>query len=95
MIENKFTTEHVAGYLEDSLIWNLSGISWVIIGAQTKPYKPPKIEWVQEIVEACDKAGIPVFLKNNLAPLFSHQDRLFFNYDEDIPEMLKLRQEIP
>ena len=39
-----------------------SGINWVIIGSQTKPYKPPKIEWVQEIVEACDKAGIPVFL---------------------------------
>jgi len=44
-------------------------IKWVIIGAQTKPYKPPKIEWVQEIVEACDKAGIPVFLKDNLYPL--------------------------
>ena len=47
-----------------------SGIKQVIIGAQTKPYKPPKIEWVQEIVEACDKAGIPVFLKDNLWPLF-------------------------
>ena len=29
----------------------------------------PKIEWVQEIVQACDKAGIPVFLKENLKPL--------------------------
>ena len=46
-----------------------AGISWVILGSQTKPYKPPKIEWVQEIVEACDKAGIPVFLKNNLKSL--------------------------
>ena len=46
-----------------------SGIKWVIIGAQTKPYKPPKIEWVREIVEACDKAGIPVFLKDNLRSL--------------------------
>ncbi len=26
----------------------------------------PKIEWVKEIVVACDKAGIPVFLKDNL-----------------------------
>ena len=26
----------------------------------------PKIEWVQEIVKACDKAEIPVFLKDNL-----------------------------
>ena len=47
-------------------IW---GINWLIIGAQTKPYKPPKIEWVREIVEAADKAGIPVFLKNNLMPI--------------------------
>jgi len=29
----------------------------------------PKIQWVEEIVRACDKAGIPVFLKNNLKPL--------------------------
>jgi protein gp37 len=26
----------------------------------------PKLEWVEEIVEAADKAGIPVFLKDNL-----------------------------
>ena len=46
-------------------------INWVIIGAQTKPYKPPKIEWVWEIVHAADKAGIPVFLKDNLMPLMT------------------------
>ncbi len=43
-----------------------AGISWVILGSQTKPYKPPKIEWVQEIVETADKAGVEVFLKDNL-----------------------------
>lgn len=41
-------------------------IDWLIIGAQTKPYKPPKIEWVQWIIGAADKAGIPVFIKPNL-----------------------------
>ncbi len=46
-------------------------IDWVIIGAQTKPYKPPKIEWVREIVEAADEAGVPVFLKDNLSLLLS------------------------
>ena len=40
---------------------------WVIIGAQTKPYKPPRIEWVKEIIEAADRAGVKVFLKDNLA----------------------------
>jgi len=34
----------------------------------------PKIEWVREIVEACDKAGIPVFLKDNLRKLFIAPD---------------------
>ena len=46
-----------------------AGVKWVIIGAQTKPTVMPKIEWVQEIVQACDKAGIPVFLKDSLKPL--------------------------
>ena len=32
----------------------------------------PKIEWVQEITEACDKAGIPVFHKDNLKPIFPY-----------------------
>ena len=47
----------------------LTGISWVIIGAQSKPTIMPKIEWVQEIVQACDKAGVKVFLKDSLEPL--------------------------
>ncbi len=67
------------------------GINWLIIGAQTKPYKPPRIEWVREIVEAADKAGVPVFLKDNLWELFiniPHED----NFWED---MAHLRQEIP
>jgi len=44
-------------------------LDWLIIGAQTKPYKPPKLEWVQEIVEAADSAGVAVFIKNNLQNL--------------------------
>ena len=52
-----------------SYAFDKSDIQWLIIGAQTKPYKPPEIEWVREIVEAADKAGIKVFLKDNLLPL--------------------------
>ena len=56
----------------------------------------PKLEWIQEIVEAADKAGVAVFLKNNIAGLFTHQDnRWAYDRDEDTPEMLKLRQELP
>jgi len=70
----------VAGILDNHHNWPVMNgsilqnvIQWVIIGAQTKPYKPPKIEWVQEIVRAADKAGIPVFLKDNLTPITSSE----------------------
>ena len=69
---------------------SLNGIKQVIIGSQTKPYKQSKIEWGKEIVKACDKAGIPVFLKDNL-----------WKYDLVYPEwavekqQFSLRQELP
>ena len=59
----------------------------------------PKIEWLQEIVEAADKAGLPVFLKDNLKPLLiAHPDCW-----DDIPQgdhpncesIAMLRQEMP
>lgn len=45
-------------------------IDWVIIGAETGNRKGkviPKREWIEKIVEACNTAGIPVFMKNSLA----------------------------
>jgi len=78
------------------------GISWVIIGAQTKPYKPPKVEWVKEIVEAADVAGVPVFLKDNLKPLLKQSGlniNAFWADKRDAagfePLHLELRQEMP
>ena len=55
----------------------------MIIGAQTKPYKPPKIEWVREIVEAADRAGAKVFLKDNLSPLFAENNCQYFTEYRD------------
>ncbi len=46
------------------------GISWVVIGSQSQPTIHPDIAWVQEIVEACDRSGIKVWLKWNFAPMF-------------------------
>ena len=51
-------------------------IDWIILGAQTKPYKPPEISWVRGICQAASKAGIPVFLKNNLKPLYANENWL-------------------
>ena len=53
---------------------------WIIIGSQTKPYNPPKIEWVQALVEAADEAGVPVFQKDNLKPLLGN------NLRQELPE---------
>ena len=72
-----------------------AGISWVVIGSQTKPYRPPAIENVQEIVEACDKAGIKVFLKNNLYQLFVDNQVSIRLPDWAKAETGGLRQELP
>jgi protein gp37 len=47
--------------------------SWVIVGAQTGPgskQHQPQREWIQNIVEQCRAAGVPVFLKNSLASIW-------------------------
>jgi protein gp37 len=42
-------------------------INWIIVGAQTGPGAiSPKKEWVQSIIDQSKKAGIPIFLKDNL-----------------------------
>lgn len=85
---------------ELDFVFQDSSINWVIIGQQT-PYSPktaPKIEWVTEIVEACDKAKIPVFLKGNLTKVLS-TDRPFYKplplsgWDDNFS--WELRQEYP
>jgi len=77
-------------------------ISWVVIGSQTKPTVYPKIEWVQEIIQGADKAGIPVFLKNNLLPMLKARgfnQNVFWEDKRDNQGFedlhLELRQEMP
>ena len=57
----------------------------------------PKISWVEEIVRACDKAGIPVFLKDNLMPLIIQQEKLPIWAMKDWEKLkhFNLRQEMP
>lgn len=45
---------------------DLSGIDWVIIGAQRRPDVQPKKEWVEKLIHAADHAGCKIFMKNNL-----------------------------
>ncbi len=46
---------------------------WVIIGAETGRRKDkvvPKREWIEDIVNECRKANIPVFMKSSLADIW-------------------------
>jgi len=48
-------------------------IKWAILGAETGNRRAkvvPKREWMQRIVEKCKTAGIPIFMKNNLANIW-------------------------
>jgi protein gp37 len=41
-----------------------SGVDWVIIGGESGPKaRPCNIEWVSDIVDDCEAAGVPVFVK--------------------------------
>lgn len=40
--------------------------NWIIIGAQTNPYKPPKKEWIENIINVTQNQNIPLYLKDNL-----------------------------
>ena len=62
-----------------------SGISWLIIGQQTpvRDITMPNKAWIDDIIHAADKVGVPVFLKNNLQCVF------------DINCKINLRQEFP
>jgi len=53
-------------------------LDWVIIGAQTNPYRPPRKEWVRKIVKVLDDNGIPIFLKNNLKRIWDEELRQEF-----------------
>ena len=95
--------EEIVGSRLDAMLMHLAGINWLIIGGQAKPEKLPKIEWLREIVEAAHKAGIKVFLKDNLNPIFAENDCAGFNQYQDqfftiidnFPTRYHLRQEMP
>jgi protein gp37 len=62
---------HIESWLVETDLKSQSEINWLIIGQQTpiSVKTQPKLEWIREIVEAVDRAGIPIFLKDNLRPM--------------------------
>lgn len=63
----------------------LQRVKWVIIGAETGQQREkvvPEKAWIQSLVKQCRGASIPVFLKNNLIPVWGK------NLIQDMPEQL-------
>jgi len=63
---------------------DLTGIDWIIIGAQTRPEVQPEMDWVNDIMCTANKLKIPIFCKNNLKPLIHgvKMDYLFSTWKE-------------
>lgn len=56
--------------------FNIKGVDWVIIGAETGNRKGkviPQREWIEKIVQECDTTGIPVFMKESLRELMGDE----------------------
>ncbi len=54
-----------------SELLRVNGIHWAIIGSQTKPTIHPPKEQVINLIDACDKIKIPVFVKEPLASYYN------------------------
>jgi protein gp37 len=70
---------------EDLDIVDLSGIDWVIIGAQTHPSLFPEFSWVANLIYSARLRKIPIFIKNNL-PAFDvkqYPAKLLFNSETE------------
>lgn len=53
--------------------FHIRGVEWVIIGAETGQRKNkviPERKWIEDIVNECRKADIPVFMKSSLAEIW-------------------------
>jgi protein gp37 len=62
---------HFASFepLQGPIDVDLEGLDWIIVGAQTQPWRPPARAWVQQLVDGAVKYDIPYFLKDNLKPV--------------------------
>ena len=75
-----FTTHHsvktfvsIEPLLKPFVNFNIKGVEWVIIGAETGNRKDkviPDRKWIEDIVKECRKCEIPVFMKSSLTEIW-------------------------
>ena len=73
--------------INEQTLQNVKYLDWVIVGAETGNRKGkviPKKEWIDNIVEECKYAGIPVFMKDSLIPIMGEENML-----REFPEGLR------
>jgi len=61
--------------INESLLDNLCGFDWIIVGRLTgygKDCDPPKW-WINEIVKVCKRYKIPIFMKDNLKEIWGEK----------------------
>lgn len=59
--------------------YHFNGVSWIIIGRETGPRAEqfkPKRDWAMTLVKSAQDKGIPIWMKNNLAPKVLHKCNL-------------------
>jgi protein gp37 len=64
---------------------NIKGIGWAIVGAETGNRKGkviPEKSWIDGIDEACEKAGVPLFMKESLRELMGDDFKQEFPWEE-------------
>ena len=64
----------------------MHGVNWATIGAETGPreeqFRPHK-DWIMALVKSAQDQGIPVFMKNNLAPVLFKREELI----QELPDV--------
>ena len=56
---------------------DLDGIHWVVIGGESGPkYRPMELSWLLSIVDQCQRADVPVFVKQDNAKHEGGQGRI-------------------
>ena len=82
-------------YMEPQFLQD-AGINWIVIGGWDRGKTQPQISWIKEIVEAADRTGIPVFLKDNLLPLLKNHNAYPWAFTPNsVPTFPTYRQEFP
>lgn len=62
--------------------------SWVVVGCESGPHRRPcTLDWVEDVVAECQRAKVPVFVKQICLP-----DGRFTNKIEEFPAHLRIRQ---